>query len=152
MSRRDFCKACSFARYGIKTRIEIEHTCDGSNIPESPKHEYVPTREELDKYLDKLRELMTEGKKIDELTPVYCEQMPADMEPAKLYISHKFSLAIHLCACGCGGKTVTPLGGDGWTLEDSNGVVTLRPSIGNWSGENPYHAHYYITANKIQWF
>lgn len=58
MSRRDICKACSFIRYGIKTRIEIEHTCDGSNIPEAPKHEYVPTREELDKYLARLKELM----------------------------------------------------------------------------------------------
>ena len=56
--RRNFCQACSFARYGVKTRIPIEHTCDGSNIPKSPKHPYVPTREELDKYLARLKELM----------------------------------------------------------------------------------------------
>lgn len=59
MSRREFCKACSFARYGIKSRIE--HTCDGTNIPESPKHEYIPTREELNNYLAKLKELMEPG-------------------------------------------------------------------------------------------
>lgn len=56
--RHNICKACSFARYGIKTRIEIEHTCDGTNIPEPPDHPYEPTREELDKYLAKLKELM----------------------------------------------------------------------------------------------
>lgn len=56
--RRNFCQACSFARYGVKTRIPIEHTCDGSNIPESPEHPYVPTREDLDKYLARLKELM----------------------------------------------------------------------------------------------
>jgi len=58
--RRNFCQACSFARYGVKTRIPIEHTCDGTNIPVSPKHPYVPTREELDKYLARLKELMEE--------------------------------------------------------------------------------------------
>lgn len=28
MSKKDYCKACSFAKRGIKTRIEIEHTCE----------------------------------------------------------------------------------------------------------------------------
>jgi hypothetical protein len=56
--RRNFCQACSFARYGVKTRIAIEHTCGGKNIPKPPDHKYVPTREELDKYLSRLKELM----------------------------------------------------------------------------------------------
>lgn len=90
-------------------------------------------------------------EKIHDIVPVYVDYMPDRPEPGKLYISTIFELAIHLCACGCGGKTVTPLGASEWTLTDKGGIVTLRPSIGNWSGENPYHAHYYITDNKIQW-
>jgi hypothetical protein len=46
----------------IKTRIPIEHTCDGTNIPEPPKKPYIPTREDLDKYLVRLKELMEEDK------------------------------------------------------------------------------------------
>lgn len=104
--------------------------------------------EALKKYLNRLRELMCE--KIHEISPVYCEYIPENLEPGKLYITEAFNVAIHLCACGCGGKTVTPL--KEWTLTDKgNGIVTLRPSIGNWSGESPYHAHYYITDSKIEW-
>lgn len=106
-------------------------------------------REALNKYLERLRELMCE--KINEIAPVYCDYMPDVMEPGKLYISTIYKLAIHLCACGCGGKTVTPLNHGEWTLTDKGGVVTLRPSIGNFSGESPYHAHYFITDNKIDW-
>lgn len=86
-----------------------------------------------------------------ELKPEYVEYMPADLIPGILYISDRFQIAIHLCACGCGGKTVTPLGEDGWTITTHNDKITLRPSIGNWSGENPYHAHYFITENKVEW-
>ena len=82
---------------------------------------------------------------IHELEPVYCEQIPKDKEEGKLYISERFSIAIHLCACGCKEQTVTPLKEGGWQLTDNNGKITLRPSIGNFRGESPYHAHYYIT-------
>jgi hypothetical protein len=95
--------------------------------------------------------------KLFELKPEYHEYMPSVLERGILYISHRFKIAIHLCACGCGGKTVTPFseiidGVDiGWNVTEKDGKVTLRPSIGNFSGENPYHAHYYITENKIEW-
>lgn len=91
---------------------------------------------------------------MDTLIPIYVDEMPEVIDDGKLYISEKFGIAIHLCACGCGGKTVTglvPYWDSGWTLTKVNDAVTLRPSIGNWSGENPYHAHYYITENKIEW-
>lgn len=87
--------------------------------------------------------------KIKELKPEHCIYMPEKLEEGILYISLEFGLAIHLCACGCGGKTVTPLGPDWWQLTKVDGKVTLRPSIGNWNGESPYHAHYFITENKI---
>lgn len=90
-------------------------------------------------------------ERINELTPVYFEEIPQQIENGILYISEKYGDAIHLCACGCGIQAVTPLGDGGWTLTKQDGKVTIRPSIGNFSGENPYHAHYFITENKIEW-
>lgn len=106
-------------------------------------------REALDKYLKKLRELMC--KKIYEIIPVEYEEIPHELETGKLYIAKQYNVAVHLCACGCGVKTVTPLKDGEWTLTENDGKVTLRPSIGNCIGENPYHAHYFITENKIEW-
>ncbi len=93
-------------------------------------------------------------ERINELHPVFCEVIPKEKEAGKLYISKEFRVAIHLCACGCGGQAVTPLKPSphgGWALTDNQGLITLRPSIGNFAGENPYHAHYFITNNKIEW-
>ena len=87
--------------------------------------------------------------KIYTLQTEHVEYMPKDLNSGVLYISKRFELAIHLCACGCNGKVVTPL--DEWKLTEKNGKVTLRPSIGNWAGERPYHAHYYITNSEIKW-
>ena len=89
--------------------------------------------------------------KTTELTPNYCDYIPDELKEGVLYISTNFKIAIHLCACGCGEQTVTPLGKDEWTLKDGGGKITLRPSIGNFLGESPYHAHYYVTENKIEW-
>lgn len=89
--------------------------------------------------------------KTTELKPEYCDHIPDKLTEGVLYISTKFKIAIHLCACGCGGQTVTPFGKGEWTLTDSGGKITLRPSIGNFMGESPYHAHYYVTDNKIEW-
>ena len=90
---------------------------------------------------------------INELKIEYVEYMPKVKEDGILYISERFGLAIHLCACGCGIETVTPIFKDhkGWKLTTNDkGEVTLRPSIGNFNGEKLYHAHYYITNNKIE--
>lgn len=92
--------------------------------------------------------------RIYEIEPIYVEFIPNDLEPGKLYISKRFNLAIHKCACGCddGRKVVTPFNEPReWKLTEKDGKVTLRPSVGNWMGERPYHAHYYITNNKIEW-
>jgi hypothetical protein len=91
--------------------------------------------------------------KINELIPEYVDEIPKQLNEGILYVSEKFGTAIHLCACGCGEQTVTrlvPYWDSGWTLTRINNTVTLRPSIGNWIGQNPYHAHYYITENKIE--
>ncbi len=89
--------------------------------------------------------------KILEITPKYCKNIPKELEHGILYISKKHEVAIHLCACGCMRKTVTSLWEGHWTLTEKDGLVTLRPSIGNFIGESPYHAHYFVTKNKIDW-
>lgn len=90
--------------------------------------------------------------RVSEIIPAYiAEYVPNELNEGILYISFKYKTAIHLCACGCNNKTVTPLGVNEWTLTENDNKVSLRPSIGNFKGENPYHAHYYITDNNIQW-
>ena len=91
------------------------------------------------------------SNKIVVLKPEYYDNIPKKKVDGILYISIKFEIAIHLCACGCGVQTVTPLGSNEWQLTDNEGKITLRPSIGNFQWESPYHAHYYIINNKIDW-
>ena len=92
---------------------------------------------------------------ITEITPVFVKTIGKPLEEGKYYISKEYGIAIHLCACGCGEETVMdfkPLHADGWTLvENADGTISFTPSIGNWNGQSPYHAHYYITNNKIVW-
>jgi len=88
---------------------------------------------------------------ITELTVVELVTMPEKKEPGILYYSERFALAIHLCACGCGGQAVTPIKTketDGWvlTLKDPDGP-TLNHSIGHqhW----PCGSHYHVRNGKI---
>ena len=94
-------------------------------------------------------------ERLDSITPVFVEaEISPDLKHGELYISMKYGIAQHLCACGCCQKTVMgfkPEWDDGWTITEQNGLVSFTPSVGNFSGENPYHAHYYITNNKIVW-
>jgi len=89
--------------------------------------------------------------KTEEIKPIYCDFIPEKILPGYIYISKKYEIAIHLCACGCGIKTATPISSGEWILTDINDSITLRPSIGNFMGELQYHAHYYITNGKIEW-
>ena len=76
----------------------------------------------------------------------------ADMKDGEIYISRKFELAIHLCACGCREQTVTPIddGTHGWTFtHGETGGVTLHPSIGNQN--MPCKSHYWVQDGKIVW-
>ena len=92
-------------------------------------------------------------KKLTEIKPEFVDEIPKEKEHGVLYISHEYGVAIHLCACGCGGQAVTPIDqkSGGWSLVDDSGKTTLSPSIGNWTGEKSYHAHYFIRNNKIIW-
>lgn len=94
---------------------------------------------------------MTERVAIFE--PIFVVTMPETIEPGKLYISETYGTAIHLCACGCGNRTVMPFKpfwSSGWDYANDNGLVTFAPSIGNMNF-CPNRAHYYIEKNAVRW-
>jgi Family of unknown function (DUF6527) len=80
--------------------------------------------------------------------PEFAEYIPSGLEPGILYVSLKYSTAVHLCACGCGRKVVTPLSPAGWRLT-FDGTVSINPSIGNW--QYPCQSHYFIRSNQVIW-
>ena len=77
----------------------------------------------------------------------FVEYMPELINQGELYISMKYSVVIHLCACGCGEKVVTPLSPDDWQLKYDGETISLYPSIGNWDFQ--CQSHYWIRRNKI---
>lgn len=79
----------------------------------------------------------------------FVEFVPTELEPVVLYISVEYATAVHACACGCGGRVVTPLSPVDWRLTFDGETVSLRPSIGNWSFE--CQSHYLITENAVEW-
>lgn len=94
--------------------------------------------------------------KVDHLTITHLVRMPenAVMEDGILYVSHRFGLAIHMCACGCRIQTVTPLNDiehpkSGWSYKEEDGKPTLHPSIGN--QQFPCKSHYWVTDGEIVW-
>lgn len=90
--------------------------------------------------------------RLTEIKVEYVDEMPSFYKEGILYVSKIYRTALHLCCCGCLQKTVTPLNKNGWNLtEHGDDVISLSPSIGNFKGENPYHAHYFIRQNKIVW-
>lgn len=90
------------------------------------------------------------GDAVTKLSTQDVEVMPDDLENGVIYVSEKYQIAIHLCACGCGIETVTPIGKPtGWDLTRGSNGVTLRPSIGNMN-ICPNRAHYFVTDGAIE--
>lgn len=60
----------------------------------------------------------------------------------------------HGCPCGCGRmsalffKEYTKA--EGWTIEKPFPAATLKPSIGMFLGQNPYHWHGYLTNGVFE--
>lgn len=92
---------------------------------------------------------MKEEKKVKEFEIKSVERIPHKLKDGILYICLECQVAIHLCACGCKEKIVTPLGENGWKLVYENGKLSLSPSIGNF--QIPCKTHYYITDNNVEW-
>ena len=87
--------------------------------------------------------------RINKLQPVFVDFIPEILEEGFIYISKRYFTAAHLCCCGCGLEVITPLNPAKWQLTEKNGVVSLYPSIGNWSF--PCQSHYWIRNNGIDW-
>lgn len=88
--------------------------------------------------------------KVARLITEEVETVPETLQEGVIYVSQRFGTAIHLCACGCGGETVTPfIGATAWDLSDGPNGVTLRPSIGNQNF--PCRSHYWITDGAVEW-
>lgn len=80
------------------------------------------------------------------IAPEFVEFIPEKLKENTLYISEEYTIIIHLCLCGCGNKSVTPINKNGWVLANNNGLISLTPSILNNNCPNRYH---YIITNNI---
>jgi hypothetical protein len=87
--------------------------------------------------------------KIDAIRPEFVDRIPKELGDGVIYISQKYATAAHNCCCGCGTKIVTPLKPGRWRLEMDDGLVSIYPSIGNWSAG--CQSHYWIRDNRIDW-
>lgn len=83
------------------------------------------------------------------ITHEFVEFVPPTLLEGTLYVSIMYATAVHLCACGCGNKVVTPISPAEWQLQYDGETVSLTPSIGNW--EFPCRSHYWIRRNTVQW-
>jgi Family of unknown function (DUF6527) len=79
----------------------------------------------------------------------FVEFVPSQLEEGKLYVSVEYATAVHLCACGCGNKVVTPLSPAEWQLIYDGDSVSLHPSVGNW--QFPCQSHYGVRRNQVRW-
>lgn len=75
--------------------------------------------------------------------------IPRDLEPGVLYVSIEYATCVHACACGCGGRVVTPLSPDDWRLTFDGETVSLWPSVGSWAF--PCESHYWIRDDQAVW-
>ena len=87
------------------------------------------------------------------LKPEFVYYMPEVKERDILYLSEEFSLAIHMCVCGCDIQTVMNLANwgkipwkDGWNIIFNGDLVSFAPSILN----SRCGAHYFIENNEVK--
>jgi hypothetical protein len=78
----------------------------------------------------------------------FVEFIPETFEGGVLYITMQYRTAVHLCACGCGNKVVTPFSPLDWKLTFDGKTISLYPSIGNWGFD--CRAHYFITNSRVK--
>jgi hypothetical protein len=76
------------------------------------------------------------------------ERFPLDRADGVIYLSERFRMASHRCACGCG-FDVDLLLGDGHRISGSDEAPTVSPSIGVWG--SPCKSHYWIRSGRVDW-
>lgn len=89
---------------------------------------------------------MTNGER---LSPLFVDEIPAELDAGKLYISIQYTTAVHLCACGCGEEVVTTLHPARFSLTYDGETISLHPSVGN-SGL-ACRSHYFVDQNVVRW-
>lgn len=85
-------------------------------------------------------------EKINNYDVHFVDYMPDTINQGILYVSMRYAVVIHLCACGCGEKVVTPLSPNDWKLSFDGESISLYPSIGNW--DFPCKSHYFIRNSR----
>jgi hypothetical protein len=85
--------------------------------------------------------------KTKQIRPKFVEFIPERIEEGVLYVSERYSTAVHKCCCGCGKEVVTPLSPAEWSAKLNGGQVSLWPSIGNW--KYPCRSHYMIRDGRV---
>lgn len=83
------------------------------------------------------------------LSHKFVKFLPEQIEEGVLYISNKYRTAAHKCCCGCGKEVITPIKPTNWSLKLDGNLVSLFPSIGNWSLS--CRSHYWIKKSKVIW-
>jgi len=79
----------------------------------------------------------------------FIDEFPAVLAEKTVYISTPYASALHLCACGCGIRVITPLSPEDWSIIFDGVSIGLTPSIGNWSF--PCKSHYWIRHGDVIW-
>lgn len=87
---------------------------------------------------------------IDELKPIFVEEISGNVDHGYIIITKKYGTAVHRCPCGCKNLVVTPIKKNGWKLTDhDDDTISLSPSISNPTIR--CKSHYWIKQNKIVW-
>lgn len=87
--------------------------------------------------------------RIETFAHKFVELMPNELKSGVIYISRPYELAIHLCACGCGGQVVMSFRPGGWKMTDHGDTISLSPSVGNQKFE--CRSHYWIRKSQVVW-
>jgi hypothetical protein len=82
-----------------------------------------------------------------QLSHRFVDDMPEVIEVGLLYVSMRYTLALHLCCCGCGREISTPFSPAQWKLWFDGDSVTLTPSVGSWN--LPCQSHYFIERGRV---
>lgn len=85
--------------------------------------------------------------KIRTIKPAFVDIIPDHLDEGILYISERYRTMLHKCCCGCGEEVVTPLSPADWRFSRSGNMVSIFPSIGNWSFK--CKSHYWIKNNTV---
>lgn len=83
------------------------------------------------------------------MLPAGVRTIPEKLSEGTLYVSIDFATAAHSCCCGCEREVVTPLTPTDWKITYDGVLISLFPSVGNWS--LPCRSHYWVDSGHVVW-